>query len=83
MELAILGSGVVDGVGDDDRQAQVAGEVDRLGDEPVVVRTEMVRQLDGEAVRSDDAGQPLGRRPRAGPVADEQPPTDLPAPPGS
>ena len=78
VQLAVLASGVVDGVGHDHRQPQVAGQGDRLGDQPVVVGAEMVGQLDDQPVRPEDPGQPLCRGARAGPVTDQQASPDLP-----
>ena len=79
VELAVLGRRVVDGVRDDDRQAQVGRQGRRLGDEPVVVGEQVVRQLDVEAVLAEDPGKAFRRRPCAAPIADEQPPADLAA----
>ena len=50
-QLAVLGPGVVDVVGHDDRQAELVGERRRLRDEPVVVGEQVVRELDEEAAR--------------------------------
>ena len=86
LELAVVGRRVVDVVGDDDRQAELAGQRRRLRHQPVVVGQQVVRQLDEEAVRRravatpEDAGIALGRGARAGPIADPQPTGDLPVP---
>ena len=71
--------GVVDVVGDDDRQPEVRGRAPRaLGDEPVVVGQEVVRELDVEAARRHRVpASAAAARPRAGPIADPQPPGDL------
>ena len=61
-QLAVLGRGVVDVVGDDDRQPEVLGKGGRLGDEPVVVGQEVVRQLDEEAARGRPVAAPEERR---------------------
>ena len=77
-QLAILGAGVVDVVGDDDREAERLGQRRRLRHEPVVVGEEMVRQLDEEAARGRTVTPPEERRvafrdgPRPGPVARPQ-----------
>jgi hypothetical protein len=42
VELAVLGRRVVDGIRDDDRQAQVGRQGRRLGNEPVVVGQQVV-----------------------------------------
>ena len=68
VELAVGGRGVVDVVGDDDREAEVRGEGRRLGHEPVVVGAAVVRQLEEEAARcrrvatTELAGIALGDR---------------------
>ena len=48
-QLAILGACVVAVVGDHDRQAEPLGQVGRLGDQEVVVRQEVVLELQEEA----------------------------------
>ena len=83
-QLAILGAGVVDVVGDDDREAERLGQRRRLRHEPVVVGQEMVRQLDEEAARGRAVASPEERRvafrdgPRPGPVARPQATDQLP-----
>ena len=91
VQLAILRPGVVDVVGHDDRQAELVGEGRVLRDEPVVVGQQVVRQLDEEARRGGriaaSPGRPrrpaeqrrvaLGGGPRAGAIADQEPPRDL------
>ena len=78
-QLAVLGTGVVDVVGDDDRQAERLGQRRRLRHEPVVVGSEVVRQLDEEAAGGRPVTAPeqrrvaLGGRPRPGQVARPQP----------
>ena len=61
-QLAVLGAGVVDVVGDDDRESGGLGQRRRLADEPVVVGQEMVRQLDEEAARRRAVAAPEQRR---------------------
>ena len=69
---------------DDDRQAELLGQRRRLGDEPVVVGQEVVRQLDEEAAGGRPVAAPedrrvaLGHRARPGPVAHPQPAGQLP-----
>ncbi len=75
MELAVLGSGVVDVVRDDHRQPKLVGEAHVLGDEPVVVGEEVVGELDVEgpvAARMAPGGD---LRPLA--VAHQEAPRDL------
>ncbi len=78
-QLAVLGSGVVDVVGDDDRQAEPLGQRRRLGDEPVVVGQEVVRELDEEPAGRRAVAPAEQRRvalrhgPRPGPIAHPQP----------
>ena len=49
LELAALGPGVVDVVGDDHGQPQLVGQARRLRDEPVVVGQQVVLELEHEA----------------------------------
>ena len=83
-QLAVLGPGVVDVVGDDDRQAELVGQRRRLGHEPVVVGQQVVRQLDEEAAAAGPVAAPEEPRvalrdgPGAGPIADPQAAGDLP-----
>ena len=86
-QLAVLGTGVVDVVGDDDRQPEALGQRRRLRDEPVVVGEEVMRQLDEEAARGRAvAGRPkiaayrsaTARAPVT--IADPQPARQLPVP---
>jgi hypothetical protein len=76
VHLAVIGAGVVDVVGHDDRQSQLPGECRRLRHEPVIVRQEVVLELQVEAV------EPVGIRLRHGsrslPIPDPQAPRDLP-----
>ena len=69
VELAALGRGVVDVVGDDDRQPELVGQARGLRDEPVVVGQEVVRQLEEEARSS------AGRVARARTAPRTAPPT--------
>ena len=84
VELAVLAPGVMDVVGDDDRQPELGRERRRLRHEPVVVGQEMVRELDEEAARggivaAPEPGRiPLGDGARPGPIADPQPARQLP-----
>ena len=84
MHLAVLGRGVVDVVGDDDRQPELGRERRRFRHEPVVVGQEVVRELDEEAARCRAVAAPeqrrvaLGDGPRARPIADPQSTRDLP-----
>ncbi|GIW19848.1 MAG: hypothetical protein KatS3mg065_0144 [Chloroflexota bacterium] len=86
VELAVLGPGVVDVVRDDDRQAELVGEADGLGDSPVVVGEEMVVQLEEEAAPghvvgcTEEAGVPLGSGSGTGPIAGHEAPRDLALP---
>ncbi len=82
LELAILGPGVVDVVGDDDRQPEPLGQARRLGHQPVVVGQEVVLQLDEEAGsqaahRAIALGQATRHRFGPGTIAGQQPPRDL------
>ena len=84
LQLAILAPGVVDVVRDDDRQAQLRREPGGLGDEPVVVRSEVMRQLEEEAgsghvvaTTPEDRRVALGHDPRPVAVADQEAPGDL------
>ena len=77
LELAALRPGVVDVVRHDDRQPELVGEGRRLGHEPVVVRQEVVRELEIEAAPGNRAGECRRGRPGALPIADPQPPGDL------
>ncbi len=83
-QLAILGPGVVDVVGHDDRQAEVVRERHRLGHEPVVVGEQVVRELDEEAAGRGRLPAPEERRvplrdgARARPVAHPQAARELP-----
>ncbi len=85
-QFAVLGSGVVDVVRHHDRQAQLPGECGGLGDQPVVVGGEVVRQLDEEAAAarpvapSVQRGIPFRHGPGARPVAHPQAPDQLPVP---
>ena len=80
VQLAVVSSGVVDVVGDDDRER----ERRRFGHEPVVVGQEMVRELDEEAARrrpvstTEQRRVALGNGPRTRSIADPQPACDLP-----
>ena len=82
-QLAVLGPGVVDIVGDDDRQAGCLGQRRRLRDQPVVIGQEVMRQLDEEAARgrpvaaTEERGVPLRHGTGAGQVAGPQPPGQL------
>jgi hypothetical protein len=64
-------------VRDDDRQVELARQGDGLGDEPVVVRQQVMRQLDVEAAWKLFRER-SGGRPRPGAIPDPQPPGDLP-----
>ena len=83
-EFAVLRPGVVDVVGDHDRQSELGGEGRRFGDQPVVVGREVVRQLDEEPARVRPVTPPEQRRipfrdrPGTGPVAHPQAPEQLP-----
>ena len=85
-QLAVLGPGVVDVVGDHDRQPSRLGQRRRLRDEPVVVGQQVVRQLDEEAARGRAVAPPeqrrvaLGHGPGPGQVAGPQPTDQLPVP---
>ena len=81
VELAVLGAGVVDRVGDHDRQSQIRRERRRLGHEPVVVGEQVVAELDREAAVPEPCRQTFRGRARARAIPDQQPPADLPAPP--
>ncbi len=63
LELASLGQGVVDVIGDDHGEAELLGQAGRLGHEPVVVGQQVVLELEDEACRRD----PVRRRPRSRP----------------
>ena len=84
VHLAVVGRGVVDVVGDDDRQAELGREGRRFRHEPVVVGQEVVRELDEEAARGRPVAAPEQRRvalrdrPCPGPIADPQSTRDLP-----
>ena len=52
LQLAALGQGVVDVVGDHGRQAELLGQAGGLGDQPVVVGQEVMLELEDEAGRS-------------------------------
>ena len=87
LHLATLGMGIVDVVRDHDRQAKLPGQGRRLGHEPVVVRQQVVLQLEEKRGRGDgilpgtaggeEQGVPLGRVPRPFPIADPKAPGDL------
>ena len=83
-QFTVFGAGVVDIVGDDDRQPGRLGQRGRLGYEPVVVRQKMVRQLDEEATRggavtsAEEHRIPFRDGPRPGPVAGSQPTGEFP-----
>ena len=84
LQLAILGKRVVDVVGDHDRQAELRGELGSLGDQPVVIGEQVMRELDEEpagrraVAPPEERGVPLRHRPRPRPVADPQPAGQLP-----
>ena len=73
---------VVDIVRDDDRQAQLGGEPGRLGDEPVVIRQQVVLEFQEDA-GAEARDRRVGRRMvsggggRARAIAGQQPPRDL------
>ncbi len=75
VELAILGSGVVDVVRDDHRQPELVGEGDVLGDEPVVVGKEVMGELDVERPVAPRVSPGGGARPLA--VAHQEASRDL------
>ena len=83
-QFTVFGAGVVDIVGDDDRQPGRLGQRGRLGYEPVIVRQEVVRQLDEEAARggavtsAEERRIPFRDGPRPGPVAGSQPTGEFP-----
>ena len=86
VELAALRAGVVDIVGDDDREVQLAGEGHRLGHEPVVVGQVLMGQLEMEALVGVvarpvvDRREGPRRRSRARPIPHPQPARDLAVP---
>ena len=83
-QFAVLGAGVVDVVGRHDRQAELPGQLRGLGDQPVVVRAEVVRELDEEAAAGrpvaspEDRRVPLRDRSCPGPIAHPQATDQLP-----
>ncbi len=83
-QLAVLGAGVVDIVGDHHRQPELIGKCRGLGDQPVVVRCQVVRQLDEEPAATRPVAPPVQRGipfrhgPGARPVADPQAPDQFP-----
>ncbi len=85
-ELAALGPVVVDVVGHHHRQPQLAGQVRRLRDEPVVVGQQVVRQLEHEPAGhrriapTEQVRVPLRERPRTLPIARPQSPGQLALP---
>ncbi len=84
VQLTVVGRGVVDVVGDDDRQPELGGERRRLRHEPVVVGQEVMRELDEEAARGGIVATPEQRRvalrdrPRPRSIAHPQATRDLP-----
>jgi len=58
VQLTVLGPGVVDVVRDHARQSELLGERRRLGDQPVVVGQEVMRQLEEEATRRGAVAAP-------------------------
>ena len=92
VQLAVLGPGVVDVVGHDDRQPELVRERRVLRDEPVVVGLEVMGQLDevaggagriaGQAGHAGRAGREerrvaLGGCPRTRAITDQEPARDL------
>ena len=84
VHLAVVGRGVVDVVGDDDRQAELGREGRRFRHEPVVVGQEVVRELDEEAARGRPVAAPEQRRvplrDRPGTRPDRRPAADARSP---
>ena len=82
-QFPVLRPGVVDVVGRHDRQAELPGQLRGLGDQPVVVRSEVMRELDEEAAAgrpvasSEDRRIPFRDGPGAGPIAHPQPADQL------
>ena len=83
-QLSIFRPGIVHIVGHHDRQAQLRGERRGLGDQPVVIGRQVMRQFDEEAAgtwpipATERRGVALRDRPCAGPVPHPQPPDQLP-----
>ncbi len=83
-QLAILGSRVMDVIGDHDGQPKLLGQGRRLRQKPVVVGQPVMRQLDKEAAAGRAVSAPeqrcVARRdgPGPGPIADAQPASQLP-----
>ena len=81
-QFMIVPPGVVDVVRDDDRQAQLGSEPGRLGNEPVVVRQQVVLEFQEDA-GAEARDRRVGRRMvsggggRARAIAGQQPPRDL------
>ena len=90
VQLAFFGARVAHVVRDDDRQAELAGQARGLGDQPVVVGQEVVRELEDEAGGCDPPCRAPAvrrrRRPEAPRVALRDGPRTLavagPEPPG-
>ena len=76
LQLTIGRQRVVRVVGHDQRQAQLVGERDRFGHEPVVVREQVMLQLEME-VAVEHPGQPARGVLRPISIAGQQPPRDL------
>ena len=76
LEFTALRPGIVDVVRHHDRQPEFAGEARRLRHQPVVVRQEVVRQLEIEPARKP-ARECRGGRPGTLAIPDQEPPGDL------